>query len=1185
MGRKRKKITQTFTSRSKKSAKSNPNSSVVTRVLPLKKLLVGSKNDSAALINQINQDSLFCTISHTYASVVLHSVIADWAEELRQSNNNDIASIEQTLPNFSAQSVWEHIVKRNYTPRHDDNRHPRIRRAHGHVRNHLRLPSVKSSNDSRQATYLAVSMMTDFLNFMNNLPTYIEWLATDFLMINFPRHRKSDLRTAAELFRLRVCNIPHTRQSDVFDDQRVLQLIKEFQQILGVTANTKVDEKFIKKYTNKCLHLICHLSNLQLLNSTTEYKCRQIPICPIAKVAAKPAFYATREIYFLLKSCGLLPESVRETDKDSKGVILPILSKYIGVRRFDKEGGTELSYRSFSCNSVSIWLMLDKTKKPKKTRTPSSSNPPLPQIQPTRFGLPDGRETLFYAASDQPECVRIQCANGEVLTGNDLAQERGVIAVDPGVIQNTAVVVSAKPNTTQVVVHSTHRLTTRQIYEEACINKSQRDTYNTFFKNLSAYDNSLSLRGSLKSPHPQSNTEFCNICSRTTWPFGVHILPKKAILLVNDFLGGDDGSVQLVGDLMLHIQIKCSDKVKNFHLTAHIEKTRIIDGFAAQVVKAVKSPVCPNPLILIEAGKFAVTAGGNLAVPMNQITTSLANASNGRIAYVPTFRTSSVCPDCKSPLQSVKKKDGRIIRGLKRCPQCKRLSDRDVIGATNTGASAIFHHPIFNRHLPQGQGRLPRNTLIVPSQYPLTHSTRQVKLDQARLMLHLLSTPTVRTRFSSLNNFNEIYELMTSKAGKININCWLGNFYRVLVCLVENDVPIIKHWLSVLSMHEWLRRSDAISLSLFNNLMNGDSPFFNIPGGNRHKSIRYVLLLAHAINVYRLIYYSISSSEEVSDHFLSHLADDILGLQQPPQSKYQKILLALTNRSENGHHKIRELLRSSKKPEKKNTTTTNFNHHYGSCNGQPTRVVVQVASQQSHPIIQVPVAQERTLPGIKNLGNTCYLNASLQTLFSLPLFLQKLYKSYEEGLKQTKEMPLTKSLLEVATTIGVLKEKDVPLIDSKVAELANSDAADPSALKKQMDVITDKFHGNGQHDVHEFLGDVIDSLHDELVKPAPPDENGESAAPPAATIATPTDEYFHLKVRVCLECNSCGYSRSKDELYRHLSVDVGEGNEVGWSAEQSFSEFFQDDEVREVKCEKCETGTTATQTSMEIISK
>jgi len=239
------------------------------------------------------------------------------------------------------------------------------------------------------------------------------------------------------------------------------------------------------------------------------------------------------------------------------------------------------------------------------------------------------------------------------------------------------------------------------------------------------------------------------------------------------------------------------------------------------------------------------------------------------------------------------------------------------------------------------------------------------------------------------------------------------------------------------------------------------------------------------------------------------------------------------------------------------------------------------------------------IPGIQNLGNTCYLSASLQTLYSIPQFLHKLYQSYEE-LCSFKELPLTTALLEVAVTIGALKEEDVPMIspDTARSTLLSSEAANPSALKKQMDVLTDKFAGYEQRDAHEFLGDLVDFLHEELVD-SPSDEkddeskkseesNSEDAEEekPATVVTTdlPTDEYFHLKVRVCLKCKSCGYSRSKEELYRHLSIDVGEDDDgESWGVERSLEHFFQAED-RELNCEKCEDGTSATQT-MEIISR
>ena len=67
-------------------------------------------------------------------------------------------------------------------------------------------------------------------------------------------------------------------------------------------------------------------------------------------------------------------------------------------------------------------------------------------------------------------------------------------------------------------------------------------------------------------------------------------------------------------------------------------------------------------------------------------------------------------------------------------------------------------------------------------------------------------------------------------------------------------------------------------------------------------------------------------------------------------------------------------------------------------------------------------------------------------------------------------------------------------------------------------------------------------------------------------------------------CSCCSrHFRSKEELYRHLSLDVGEDvNDDPWTVKRGLDQFFQP-ERRELKCEKCSDGATATQT-IEIIS-
>jgi hypothetical protein len=85
---------------------------------------------------------------------------------------------------------------------------------------------------------------------------------------------------------------------------------------------------------------------------------------------------------------------------------------------------------------------------------------------------------------------------------------------------------------------------------------------------------------------------------------------------------------------------------------------------------------------------------------------------------------------------------------------------------------------------------------------------------------------------------------------------------------------------------------------------------------------------------------------------------------------------------------------------------------------------------------------------------------------------------------------------------------------------------------------------------------------------------------PARTVLAMSGIYSTLRRPHFAQTNQ---KRSKDEMYRHLSVDVGEDSEHDpWTVERSLQQFFQP-EKRELKCEKCESGETATQT-LEIIS-
>jgi ubiquitin C-terminal hydrolase len=108
---------------------------------------------------------------------------------------------------------------------------------------------------------------------------------------------------------------------------------------------------------------------------------------------------------------------------------------------------------------------------------------------------------------------------------------------------------------------------------------------------------------------------------------------------------------------------------------------------------------------------------------------------------------------------------------------------------------------------------------------------------------------------------------------------------------------------------------------------------------------------------------------------------------------------------------------------------------------------------------------EYTFGGLKNLGNTCYLNSALQMLASLDNFSPTL-ESFT---------PLSQDADKL-----LLKHEFVTLIQS----LQNGETVRPDAFKKAFDQRSTLFIGYRQQDAHEFLTTLLNLL-DEVYLQAP----------------------------------------------------------------------------------------------------
>ena len=119
---------------------------------------------------------------------------------------------------------------------------------------------------------------------------------------------------------------------------------------------------------------------------------------------------------------------------------------------------------------------------------------------------------------------------------------------------------------------------------------------------------------------------------------------------------------------------------------------------------------------------------------------------------------------------------------------------------------------------------------------------------------------------------------------------------------------------------------------------------------------------------------------------------------------------------------------------------------------------------QKHPRGPLPNA------GLKNLGNTCFLNATLQCLFGCSEFCAGFVeRQYPLAAKSPAQGKIAMAFAELLGDIA--QDKSI---------------VSPSNLRKSLTKIAPQFRGNGQHDSQELLRCLLDGLAEDLKRPPPP---------------------------------------------------------------------------------------------------
>ena len=208
------------------------------------------------------------------------------------------------------------------------------------------------------------------------------------------------------------------------------------------------------------------------------------------------------------------------------------------------------------------------------------------------------------------------------------------------------------------------------------------------------------------------------------------------------------------------------------------------------------------------------------------------------------------------------------------------------------------------------------------------------------------------------------------------------------------------------------------------------------------------------------------------------------------------------------------------------------------------------------------------VPGLVNLGNTCYLSATAQLLCGLDAFagdVDGLPDAYLNALNANAKLGSrgsegaggdARDARDAASFDGVAgatrdlvrkRKAHAARFDDAKTRASATAALVPARLKRATQRRHSRYEGYEQHDAHEFLCDALDALAEEVaVAERPRNVSGartDASGPvrewvPLHRTRCPTRRAFTGASAVTLTCETCGDASTSVESFRHLSLEI-----------------------------------------------